>query len=119
MVAGAVAPNYQAAVPHAEMATEPVRDVADLHPSSSRVRRARFVWIGVVVVLIAVIGGGLYWRAHKAPVLTDKDTIVLADFDNKTGDAVFDDTLKQGLSVQLGAIALSRPGFRAQGESRH
>ena len=33
--------------------------------------------------------------------LTDKDTIVLSDFDNKTGDAVFDDTLKQGLSVQL------------------
>src|ERR1019366_6701766 len=32
---------------------------------------------------------------------TDKDTIVLSDFDNKTGDAVFDDTLKQGLSVQL------------------
>jgi tetratricopeptide (TPR) repeat protein len=33
--------------------------------------------------------------------LTDKDTIVLSDFDNKTGDSVFDDTLKQGLSVQL------------------
>jgi tetratricopeptide (TPR) repeat protein len=33
--------------------------------------------------------------------LTDKDTIILSDFDNKTGDAVFDDTLKQGLSVQL------------------
>src|SRR5258708_36065601 len=33
--------------------------------------------------------------------LTDKDTIVLADFDNKTGDALFDDTLKQGLFVQL------------------
>ena len=36
-----------------------------------------------------------------ATTLTEKDTIVLADFDNKTGDAVFDDTLKQGLSVQL------------------
>src|SRR5258708_39045501 len=33
--------------------------------------------------------------------LTEKDTIVLADFDNKTGDALFDDTLKQGLFVQL------------------
>ena len=46
------------------------------------------------------------WRAvlafaTAAAKLTDKDTIVLADFDNKTGDAVFDDTLKQGLSVQL------------------
>ncbi len=36
-----------------------------------------------------------------APILTDKDTIVLADFDNNTGDPVFDDTLRQGLSVEL------------------
>jgi tetratricopeptide (TPR) repeat protein len=35
------------------------------------------------------------------PKLTDRDTIVLADFDNKTGDPVFDDTLRQGLSVEL------------------
>jgi hypothetical protein len=35
---------------------------------------------------------------HRAPRLTDKDTIILADFDNKTGDPVFDDTLRQGLS---------------------
>ena len=38
---------------------------------------------------------------RRAPKLTDKDTIVLADFDNKTGDPVFDDTLRQGLSVEL------------------
>ena len=55
------------------------------------------------VVVIALVTGGIYWkRSHKTTAkLTDKDTIVLADFDNKTGDAVFDDTLKQGLSVQL------------------
>ena len=45
--------------------------------------------------------GWLYWRSHRPAKLTEQDTIVLADFDNKTGDAVFDDTLKQGLSVQL------------------
>ena len=57
----------------------------------------------MAVLLVAAVGGGLYWRwrAHKAPALTDKDTIVLADFDNKTGDPVFDDTLKQGLPIQL------------------
>ena len=44
---------------------------------------------------------GVYWRTRKVPALTEKDTIVLADFDNKTGDPVFDDTLKQGLSIQL------------------
>jgi serine/threonine protein kinase/tetratricopeptide (TPR) repeat protein len=42
-----------------------------------------------------------YFYLHRAPKLTDKDTIVLADFDNKTGDPVFDDTLRQGLAVQL------------------
>ena len=56
---------------------------------------------------MAAIGGLLYFRSHAvathpaAAALTEKDTIVLADFDNKTGDAVFGDTPKQGLSVQL------------------
>jgi tetratricopeptide (TPR) repeat protein len=42
-----------------------------------------------------------YFYFHRTPKLTDKDPIVLADFDNKTGDGLFDDTLKQGLSVEL------------------
>jgi len=60
-----------------------------------------------VGILIAAVGGWFYFRAHPSIVnpsttaLTGKDTIVLADFENKTGDAVFDDTLKQGLAVQL------------------
>jgi len=53
------------------------------------------------VMLAAGIVGGLLWRARQARRLTDKDTIVLADFNNTTGDPVFDDTLKQGLRVQL------------------
>jgi eukaryotic-like serine/threonine-protein kinase len=53
------------------------------------------------VVVAALIGGVLFWRSHRAPALTDKDTIVLADFVNKTGDPVFDDTLKQALTVDL------------------
>ena len=53
------------------------------------------------IVLVALIAGGVYWRTRKPRTLTEKDTIVLADFVNTTGDAVFDDTLKQGLSVQL------------------
>ena len=55
----------------------------------------------VAVVLIAAIGGGLYYRSHRAPRLTDKDTIVIADFANSTGDPVFDDTLKTALAVAL------------------
>src|SRR5208283_2652201 len=63
----------------------------------------KFWKIAVPVVLVALlIAGGLYYRSYQqSKRLTDKDTIVLSDFDNKTGDPVFDDTLKQGLSVQL------------------
>ena len=52
-------------------------------------------------LLVATVAGALYWRSTKAHALTEKDTIVLADFVNTTGDAVFDDALKQALSVQL------------------
>jgi serine/threonine protein kinase/Flp pilus assembly protein TadD len=54
-----------------------------------------------VVILAALIAGGLYWRSRQSGKLGEKDTIVLADFTNTTGDAVFDGTLRQGLAVQL------------------
>jgi tetratricopeptide (TPR) repeat protein len=54
------------------------------------------------IAAIVVIGVGiLFFHSHKTHALTDKDTIILSDFENKTGDAVFDDTLRQGLAVQL------------------
>jgi serine/threonine protein kinase/tetratricopeptide (TPR) repeat protein len=66
------------------------------------------ILIPSAVVAACLIAGGVYWRSHSsapaavAAPLTEKDTVVLADFDNKTGDAVFDDALKQALAVQLG-----------------
>jgi len=55
-----------------------------------------------LILVAAAIGGALYFRWRQSMNrLTDKDTIVLSDFINKTGDSVFDDTLKQGLAVQL------------------
>jgi DNA-binding winged helix-turn-helix (wHTH) protein/predicted Zn-dependent protease len=54
----------------------------------------------VVVAAIAVTAGSI-WRVRQARKLSEKDMIVLADFANSTGDPVFDDTLKQGLRVQL------------------
>ena len=63
------------------------------------------VLVPVAVVVVALLVAGLYLRtrlAAKATPLTEKDTIVLADFDNKTGDPVFDDALKQALAVELG-----------------
>ncbi len=57
---------------------------------------------GAVLVIAALIAGGFYYRSHEqAKRLTDKDTIVLADFANNTGDAIFNDTLKTALSISL------------------
>jgi eukaryotic-like serine/threonine-protein kinase len=57
--------------------------------------------IAPAVMAILALAVGSYFYFHRTPKLTDKDTIVLADFTNTTGDAVFDGTLRQGLSVQL------------------
>ena len=56
---------------------------------------------GVTILAIGMVVGGWLFFIRKAHALTDKDTIVLADFTNTTGDPVFDGTLRQGLSVQL------------------
>jgi serine/threonine protein kinase len=56
---------------------------------------------GATTLVIALAVGGWLFFSRKAHALTDKDTIVLADFTNATGDPVFDGTLRQGLSVQL------------------
>jgi serine/threonine protein kinase/tetratricopeptide (TPR) repeat protein len=86
-------------------------------PSSSAVKVAEVpvagkkpwkVLVPAALVLVAVaIAGAFYFRSRsttptaKATPLTEKDTVVLADFDNKTGDTVFDDALKQALKVEL------------------
>jgi eukaryotic-like serine/threonine-protein kinase len=54
-----------------------------------------------VSLLLAVSAAAGYFYIHRPPKLTSKDTIVLADFANSTGDSVFDGTLRQGLAVQL------------------
>ncbi|HWY21029.1 MAG TPA: protein kinase [Candidatus Acidoferrum sp.] len=61
------------------------------------------IWkIAVAVLLVALlIAGGFYYRSLTGKRLTEKDTIVLADFANSTGDPVFDDTLKTALNVSL------------------
>jgi hypothetical protein len=55
----------------------------------------------VALLFAAVLGGGLYWRLHPSAKLAERDMIVLADFSNTTGDAIFDDTLKQALATHL------------------
>jgi serine/threonine protein kinase len=71
-------------------------------PSSLPASGGKLRKIAVPVLLVALlVVGELYFRSHQSKPLTNKDTVVLADFANSTGDAVFDDTLKTALSVTL------------------
>jgi len=71
------------------------------NPVPGRQRGIRKIVIAVAVMAMLALASGSYYYLHRTPKLTDKDTIVLADFTNTTGDAVFDGTLRQGLSVEL------------------
>jgi serine/threonine protein kinase/Tfp pilus assembly protein PilF len=65
-------------------------------------RRVKLASAVVLAVVVLAIAGGHYYRSRpQSKLLTEKDTIVLADFSNNTGDAIFDDTLKTALSVSL------------------
>jgi serine/threonine protein kinase/tetratricopeptide (TPR) repeat protein len=76
-------------------------------PAGGRNRLWKILVPVAVVIVAGLVSVGLYLRSRsatpvvKATPLTEKDTVVLADFDNKTGDTVFDDALKQALAVEL------------------
>jgi len=69
-------------------------------PPVARKSNARLIAIPMVAVLLAA-GGYFFWKSQQPPAFTERDTIVIADFENTTGDAVFDDALRQAVSVQL------------------
>jgi eukaryotic-like serine/threonine-protein kinase len=70
-------------------------------PGQPRAAVPKWAWAVAGVLLAALIAGGIYWGSRSTPTLTGKDSILLADFVNTTGDPVFDGTLKQALAVQL------------------
>ena len=70
-------------------------------PHETGTGRAKLGYIAGAVLFAALIAGGLYYRSHQSKRLTEKDTIVLIDFSNSTGDTIFDDTLKTALTVSL------------------
>src|SRR2546422_411035 len=78
-----------------------------LYRARKFLRRHRLAALGTAAgLMFLLLSGVTFWAlshrdAATRPKLTGKDTIVLADFDNKTGDPVFDDTLRQGLFVEL------------------
>jgi eukaryotic-like serine/threonine-protein kinase len=70
-------------------------------PVASSKKRLKILLPAAALLATMLIAGGLYYRSTHVAKLTEKDTVVLADFANTTGDAVFDGTLKQALAVDL------------------
>jgi serine/threonine protein kinase/tetratricopeptide (TPR) repeat protein len=70
-------------------------------PSAPPHRRIPIWLAAAALAVLAAIGAGAWFYLHRTPALTSKDSIILADFTNTTGDSVFDGTLRQGLAAQL------------------
>jgi hypothetical protein len=60
-----------------------------------------WLWASIAALVLAAVGVGGFFYSRRASALTEKDFVLLTDFVNTTGDAVFDGTLKQALAVQL------------------
>jgi DNA-binding winged helix-turn-helix (wHTH) protein/tetratricopeptide (TPR) repeat protein len=85
-------------IPDSELSIVSARHAAvQIHVSEKK----PWPWIALAVVLLAAVGLAVRYLVPHTPALSAKDTIVLADFANSTGDPVFDDTLRQGMAVQL------------------
>jgi tetratricopeptide (TPR) repeat protein len=100
--AGEIRTDLQRLKRDSDLARSPT-STAQVEPRpTSKFTRSRWPAVtGATVVLIGLGVSGWLFFTRKAHALTDKDTIVLADFTNTTGDTVFDGTLRQGLAVQL------------------
>ena len=81
--------------------SDSARSAATTGMSAERRAGMRWKLIGAAAAMVLALGVGGYLFFHRTPKLTGEDTLVLADFTNATGDPVFDDTLKQAISVQL------------------
>jgi eukaryotic-like serine/threonine-protein kinase len=77
-------------------------DISAAQPAAAPAKNYRKILIpAVLVVVAALLVAGYYFRSQRSSKLTTKDSVLLADFVNTTGDPVFDGTLKQALAVQL------------------
>ena len=85
--------------------TEPARIPSAVQQPAAETAKPRSVSrkaiVSAIALVVAALSGAAFIYSHRSPKLTEKDTIVLGEFKNKTGDPVFDETLRQGLAVQL------------------
>src|SRR5208282_958959 len=80
--------------------------LATKRPSPSWRSRSLLASLAALLFLVVSAVALRYFPSRNTPRLAPSDSVVLADFSNSTGDSVFDDTLKQGLAVQLGQSPL-------------
>ncbi|HJT64989.1 MAG TPA: protein kinase [Pyrinomonadaceae bacterium] len=88
--------------PERALPTKTVSHVSSAEYIATGIRRHKIAAAIVAILLIAGSAAGFYFYYNRSKPLTDKDTILVADFVNTTGEPVFDGTLKQALAVQLG-----------------
>jgi len=102
---GSVAPAPPSGASAAATSAQVASHISSAHASSPDVAapaRKRWLVPAAATVVIAVLAvAAFFFYQHRKPALTEKDTLLLADFTNTTGDAVFDGTLKEALAVQL------------------
>ncbi|HEX2269773.1 MAG TPA: protein kinase, partial [Pyrinomonadaceae bacterium] len=99
-VSTVAAPTTQdRALPTAE---KTVTHVSSAEYIATGIKRHKIAAVLITFVLVAAIAGGYYLYAHRTQPLAERDTVLLTDFVNTTGEPVFDGTLKQALAVHLG-----------------
>jgi len=103
----------------AQQATASAPTSAPSIPADQTKSRGWIKYAAGTVLLLAGLGGAWFYSRQKkaAAVLTDKDTVVLADFNNTTGDAIFDGALKQALAIQLEQSPFLK--IKSEGEVRN
>jgi serine/threonine protein kinase len=97
-----LAPQHRALGSDAKPGSTPSSSPATETKKPVRRKRRRRIVVAAGVLIATLTAGGLYYRSKQSKPLTDKDTILVAGFDNNTGDPVFDDTLKRALATDLG-----------------
>lgn len=103
-----IVPNTDA-LSQVPQTTQAIGTISQTRPTSSaeyivnqvKEHKRGVLMLAILMVAVLAVGSFFYFKSTRASALTEKDTIVLADFVNTTGDGVFDGTLKQGLAVQL------------------